>query len=211
MKPAMWLVFFVSAVLQSPGTYAQDEPNALIGSHLYRSYCLVCHGVDGKGAGPIAQNLNLEPADLSSEHYRTGNVDDLAAVIGDYRGQAGAGMPNWGAVLSREELLDIAAYIPEINSKDLRFKGDTRRGRAIFKRACVACHGQIGTGKGLLAHLIQIPMMDFTESENMKKISDEDLLNIIREGEGDYMPSWKVILSDNEISDVASYVRLLAR
>jgi mono/diheme cytochrome c family protein len=54
-------------------------------------------------------------------------------------------------------------------------------------------------------------MMDFTESENMKKISDEDLLNIIREGEGDYMPSWKVILSDNEISDVASYVRLLAR
>lgn len=211
MKPVVWFVFFVSAILLTTETYAQDEPNPLIGSHLYRSYCLVCHGVDGKGAGPIAKNLNLEPADLSSERYRTGNVEDLAAIIGDYRGQAGAGMPNWGAVLSREELLDIAAYIPKITQKDLRFTGDTRRGRVIFKRACVACHGQIGTGRGLLAHLIQIPMMDFTESESMKKMTDEDLLKIIREGEGDYMPSWKGILSDNEIADVASYVRMLAR
>lgn len=211
MKPVVWLVSFVSAIVLTTGTYAQDEPNPLVGSHLYRSYCLVCHGVDGKGAGPIAKNLNLEPTDLSSAHYRTKNVEDLAAIIGDYRGQAGPGMPNWGAMLSRSELLDIAAYIPKIAEKDLRFTGDTRRGRVIFKRACVACHGQMGTGKGLLAHLIQIPMMDFTESENMKKISDEDLLKIIREGEGDYMPSWKGILGENEIADVASYVRMLAR
>jgi len=211
MKPVLWLVFFLSAILLTTGTYAQDEPNPLVGSHLYRSYCLVCHGVDGKGAGPLAKSLSLEPADLSSGQYRTENVEDLAAIIGDYRGQAGAGMPNWGAMLSREELLDIAAYIPRIAEKDLRFTGDTRRGRVIFKRACVACHGRIGTGRGLLAHLIQIPMMDFTESETMKKISDEDLLSIIREGEGDYMPSWKGILSDNEIADVAAYVRMLAR
>lgn len=211
MKPVIWLISFLSAILLTTDTYAQDEPNPLIGSHLYRSYCLVCHGVDGKGAGPIAKNLNLEPADLSSEQYRTATVEDLAAIIGDYRGREGAGMPNWGAVLSRSELLDIAAFIPKISERDLRFTGDTRRGRVIFKRACVACHGQIGTGRGLLAHLIQISMMDFTESETMKKISDADLLTIIREGKGDYMPSWKGILSDNEIADVASYVRMLAR
>lgn len=211
MKPLMWLVSVCAAMMLATDTYAQDEPNALIGSHLYRSYCLVCHGANGKGAGPIAKNLNLEPTDLSSEQYRTKKVETLAAIIGDYRGQAGAGMPNWGAMLSREELLDIAAYIPKITEKDLRFTGDTRRGRVIFKRACVACHGQTGTGRGLLAQLIQIPMMDFTKSENMKEMTDEDLLKIIREGEGDYMPSWKGILGDNEIADVASYVRMLAR
>jgi mono/diheme cytochrome c family protein len=151
MKPLVWLVSVCAAMMLATDTYAQDEPNALIGSHLYRSYCLVCHGVDGKGAGPIAKNLNLEPADLSSEQYRTRKVEDLAAIIGDYRGRAGAGMPNWGAVLY------------------------------------------------------------FTKSENMKKMTDEDLLKIIREGEGDYMPSWKGSLSDNEIADVASYVRMLAR
>jgi mono/diheme cytochrome c family protein len=34
---------------------------------------------------------------------------------------------------------------------------------------------------------------------------------MIRDGMGDYMPSWKGILSDNEIADVAAYVRMLAR
>jgi mono/diheme cytochrome c family protein len=211
MKPSVWLVPLFTAIMLTTGTYAQDEPNPLIGSHLYRSYCLVCHGVDGKNAGPIAKNLDLEPADLSSERYQTRKVEDLAGVIGGYRRAPESGMPNWSVVLSRTDLLDIAAYISNINKKDLRFRGDTRHGRVIYKRACVACHGRMGAGRGLLAHLFRISMMDFTESENMKKISDEDLVAMIRDGMGDYMPSWKGILGDNEIADVAAYVRMLAR
>lgn len=190
---------------------ADDGPNALKGSHLYRSYCSVCHGIDGTTAGPVARNLELTPADLSVQRYQTMDVQEMASVIAGYRDQRDSGMPNWGMVLTRAELLDVAAYISNISRTDLRFVGDTRRGRAVFKSACVACHGKIGTGEGLLAHLFGIPMMDFTQSERMKKMSDEDLLNMIREGKGDYMPSWKDILSDREIVDVASYVRMLAR
>jgi len=211
MKPSVWLALFFSAILLTTGTYAQDEPNPLIGSHLYRSYCLVCHGVNGKSAGSIARNLDLAPADLSSERYQTTKVENLATIIGGYRRQEESGMPNWSMVLSRTDLLDIAAYIAIMTQKDLRLRGDTRRGRAIFKRACAACHGMIGEGKGLLAHLIGISMMDFTKSEITKKLSDENLTDIIRDGSGDYMPSWKGILSDSEIADVASYVRMLAR
>lgn len=211
MKLSVWLASLFSAILLTTSTYAQDEPNPLIGSHLYRSYCLVCHGVDGETAGPIAGNLDLKPADLSSERYQTMKVENLATMIGGYRRREDSNMPNWSMVLSRTDLLDIAAYITNITLKDLRFRGDTRRGRAIFKRACAACHGMIGEGKGLLAHLIRISMMDFTKSESMKKFSDEDLMKIIRDGSGDYMPSWKGILSDSEIADVASYVRMLAR
>jgi cbb3-type cytochrome c oxidase subunit III len=211
MKPIVWLAPLFSAVLLTTGTYAQDEPNPLIGSHLYRSYCLVCHGVNGERAGPIAGNLNLDPADLSSKRYQSMKVENLATMIGGYRRREESSMPNWSMVLSRTDLLDLAAYITNITLKDLRFRGDTRRGRAIFKRACAACHGTIGEGKGLLAHLIRISMMDFTKSENMKKLSDEDLIMIVRDGSGDYMPSWKGILSDSEIADVASYVRMLAR
>jgi cbb3-type cytochrome c oxidase subunit III len=192
-------------------THAQDEPNPLIGSHLYRSYCLVCHGIDGKSIGPVAKNLDLKPADLSSEQYQTKKVQHLAAIIAGYRRPDETNMPNWGVVLSKADLLNVAAYISKINQKDLRFRGDTRRGRAIFKRACAACHGNIGKGEGILAHLIRIPMMDYTKSENMKNISDKELLHVIREGNGEYMPSWKGIFSDSEIADVASYVRLLAR
>jgi mono/diheme cytochrome c family protein len=54
-------------------------------------------------------------------------------------------------------------------------------------------------------------MTDFTESERMKNIDDEELINIIREGKGPYMAPWKETLTDKEIVDVASYVRMLAR
>lgn len=211
MRMFIWLVLACGAAMLATVARAQEEPNALKGSHLYRSYCFVCHGVDGKSTGPVARNLELVPADLSARRYQTMDVQEMASVIAGYRDQNDSGMPNWGMVLSRAELLDVAAYISNISRTELRFVGDTRRGRAVFKSACVACHGKIGTGEGLLAHLFGIPMMDFTQSENIKSMSDEDLLNMIQEGKGDYMPSWKDILSDREIVDVASYVRMLAR
>lgn len=35
------------------------------GAVLYRQYCAVCHGVDGKGGGPAAQALRQTPPDLT--------------------------------------------------------------------------------------------------------------------------------------------------
>jgi cytochrome c oxidase cbb3-type subunit 3 len=193
------------------GAPARGEPNPLTGSHLYRSYCFVCHGADGKTAGPVAEKLHVEPTDLSAKRYRNINVSALAAIIGGYRIRAESNMPNWSIVLSKAELLDIAAYVSKITRKDLKYRGDTRHGRIIFKRACESCHGRIGSGKGPLAHLFRITMMDFTKSETMKKISDNVLIDVIRDGKGDYMPSWEGTLTDDEIDDVASYVRMLAR
>ncbi len=211
MRMTLWLPVACGMAMLATIARAEEEPNALKGSHLYRSYCFVCHGVDGKSSGPVARNLELAPADLSAQRYQRMDVREMAAVIAGYRDQEDSGMPNWGMVLCRTDLLDVAAYISNISRTDLRFVGDTRRGRAIFKRACVACHGTFGTGEGLLAHLFGISMMDYTRSENMNQLSDEDLVRMIRDGKGDYMPSWKGILSDSEIVDVASYVRMLAR
>jgi mono/diheme cytochrome c family protein len=212
MKPLAWLVAFVSATMLTTGTYAQDEPNPLVGSHLYRSYCLVCHGEDGKGGGPLAIKLNLDPADLSSEQYQTKTVEDLAAVIGGYWRKKDSDMPKWGLALPKTDLLDIAAYISKIANKDLKYTGDTRRGRVVYKRTCSACHGEFGRGKGVLANLfLRISAVDLTESLDMKIMSDEQLIKVVREGKGEYMPPWKGTLSDDDIVDVAAYVRMLAR
>ncbi len=120
-------------------------------------------------------------------------------------------MPSWGAVLSGEEISDIAAFIFKLNRDDRKFKGDARRGRAIFKATCTACHGEFGTGKGILAQLIGIPMVDFTDANRMGQIGDEELIHSIREGKGAFMAAWKETFSENEIVDVAAYVRTLAK
>jgi mono/diheme cytochrome c family protein len=38
---------------------------AIGGKALYGQYCAVCHGVDGKGAGPAADALKSRPTDLT--------------------------------------------------------------------------------------------------------------------------------------------------
>lgn len=211
MKSLVWLVSLFSALMLTVETYAQDKPNPLTGSRLFRSYCLVCHGVDGKSKGPVAKKLNLKPADLSSAKYQTRNVKDLADIIGGYWKKQATKMPNWGKVLPQTDLLDIASYIPHLTQKDLRFRGDTRRGRVIYKITCASCHGQFGTGRGPLADLMNIPMIDFTKSEDMEKLTDEKLITITREGKGEFMASWKGTLNDGEITDVVAYIRMLAR
>ncbi len=191
-------------------SFADHTPNPLIGRNLYFSYCLVCHGPDGRGSGPIAKNLSITPADLTSKAYQSKSVVELMSVIGGYRSRDTSAMPNWDAVLDKTDLVDLAAYVSRLDEGGLTLRGDTRRGRSIFRSACVGCHGNSGNGKGLLAHLINATMMDYTRSDKMKKITDEDLVEIISEGKGKYMPAWKKILTASEIIDVAAYVRMLA-
>lgn len=209
MKPLVWVVLFFLTLMVTLDANAKNPPNPLKGKRLYRSYCLVCHGAEGEAIGPLAKKLNYTPADLSSEKYRQITVEELAAVIAGYGRMDGSKMPSWGTVLPEAGLLDIAAYIADFAEKEIKLKGDTRRGRAIFKGTCVACHGKFGTGNGILAYLINIPMIDFTDDELLEEISDEKLAEIIREGKGNYMASWKGTLDDSEIIDVATYVRTL--
>ncbi len=207
-KGPLWFVSFLTALLLTIDARAAD-PNPLKGKHLYRSYCLVCHGLDGKGTGPLAKKLNLNPADLSSEQYGGIKNRELAGIIEGYGRKSGSNMPNWGEALPTSALRDIAAYISNLDLMDISYRGNTRRGRAIFKGACIACHGEYGIGNGVLANLINIPMIDQTDGDRMEDISDKELIETIRDGKGRYMASWKGALNESEIIDVAAYVRLL--
>ena len=210
MQTLAWVIAFLLALTPAASTYAKDETSALRGSRFFRSYCVVCHGIDGKGGGPLANKLNLSPADLSAAKYQAQEIGDLTHTIAGYGQKSATKMPRWGGVLGKPDLRDIAAYIPRLNQNALMYSGDARRGSTIFKAACVACHGQLGEGRGLLAGLLDLPMTDYTESEELYDISDGELMHIIREGKGNYMPPWKEVLDDSEIADVASYVRRLS-
>ena len=57
-------LFFASSV-----AVAEDE---IIGSDEYRTSCLSCHGVGGRGDGPLAKFLTVKPTDLTAVSRNNG-------------------------------------------------------------------------------------------------------------------------------------------
>src|SRR5262249_68247 len=59
------------ATYRSAKKERSDQPegasliNTIDGRELYRSYCAVCHGKNGKGDGPTAKALKIPPTDLT--------------------------------------------------------------------------------------------------------------------------------------------------
>ncbi len=89
-----------------------QDTNQLIGSmdgaNLYKAYCATCHGVDGKGIGPMTKWLKIEAPDLTRLTVREGGKFPLARVqriiAGEESITAGHGtreMPIWGPVFSK--------------------------------------------------------------------------------------------------------------
>jgi mono/diheme cytochrome c family protein len=77
------------------------------GAQLFRSYCVSCHGLEGRGDGPIAANLRVAPADLTRVAKRNhGKYDsDKVRRAIDGRGpreiHGGSDMPVWGDAFKR--------------------------------------------------------------------------------------------------------------
>jgi mono/diheme cytochrome c family protein len=74
----------------------------LDGSDLYRQYCAVCHGADGRGNGPAAAALQERPADLTElTHHNNGRfpvlrVQTILKMETDVTVHGNQEMPIWG-------------------------------------------------------------------------------------------------------------------
>jgi len=81
------------------------------GKVLYHRYCASCHGMDGKGDGPVAASLRRPPTDLTTLARRAGGSFDEASVVTVIDGRRFVAehgpreMPVWGVVFE-EELKD---------------------------------------------------------------------------------------------------------
>jgi len=122
---------------------AQDSPTILkkvpahpaqtvSGKLLFREYCAVCHGADGKGGGPAASALKIPPSDLTQIAARNGGkfpeVKVQHAINGENTPSAHGSkeMPVWGNVfvhmssnpdLGTIRVYNLVKYIEEIQAK----------------------------------------------------------------------------------------------
>ena len=91
------------------------------------------------------------------------------------------------------------------------YPSDVARGKAVYERHCVSCHGPGGWGDGPNAHTLRIPPANFHRFNSYLK-SDEELLRAIEHGIV-YSPmhAWRGELTDGEMQDVVAYIRLLSQ
>jgi len=92
--------------------------------------------------------------------------------------------------------------------------GDAVRGRAVFEKHCVTCHGDDGKGTGPVAATLPVKPANLTDCRRTAEDDIEMIDAIIHHG-GAYagmspvMPAWGTVLTAMEISDVAAYEKSL--
>jgi mono/diheme cytochrome c family protein len=79
------------------------------GAYSYKTHCASCHGIDGKGEGPLSDSLRFRPPDLTLIARRNGGTFPAERVyrIVDGRkplkGHGGPDMPIWGDAFKNSE------------------------------------------------------------------------------------------------------------
>ena len=131
------LVMLLSAfVLASAQIETQGQPaiRPVDGSSIFQNYCAACHGLDGRGNGPVSEALKRRVPDLTRLSQRNGGAfpaihvrttvmfgaDDLLPAHGSKQ------MPIWGPIfheiefdqdLGNVRLENLTKYLDSIQRK----------------------------------------------------------------------------------------------
>ncbi len=127
--------------------YAQDggqtEPagRAYRGKTLFSQRCVQCHGEQGKGDGPLAEQIPGELPDFTAADYA---VDKSPQEIFDTitNGRMDKMMPPWGDQLSEDERWDLASYVWSLHLP----AGAMDEAVKLYEQDCSSCHGSSGAG-----------------------------------------------------------------
>jgi len=112
MKQLIAIAVLTSVVLASGPVAAEDMS---YGEAEYLNSCAVCHGFEGKGDGPLGDEIRTRPADLTTLSKRNGGAFPYYRVFALIDGRAVVpahgerDMPVWGRQFLEE---DVKVYGP---------------------------------------------------------------------------------------------------
>lgn len=112
---SIYIVFLFSPIVvcADPGSESLS-PLASQGRTLFQHYCVACHGVSGDGDGYNAEQLDKEPAELSSKKFILKKKDSQIYRVIKFGGQGVKKshlMPVFGHTLSEGEIWSLVAYV----------------------------------------------------------------------------------------------------
>jgi len=170
------------------------DPNALaIGQKVFLNNCAQCHASDGGGARGFPN--------LTDDDWLYGG--DPKTIEQTITGGRNGVMPAWGPILGSEAVKDVASYVISLSggaADSIR----VARGRDIFAKNCVACHG--ADAKGM--HAVGAP--NLTDQTWLYGGGEPTVIQTITKGRNGHMPAWKETLTTAQIHLVAAYVYSLS-
>ena len=100
---------------EAVGPLPRDSADAAVirGSIVFKTYCVLCHGVAGKGDGRAARMYTPKPANLTVSPFNDKYKEMIIRGGGPSVGRSPF-MPPWGDELSEEQIHDLVSYLREL-------------------------------------------------------------------------------------------------
>lgn len=188
------------SILNLPSDPISFQPGS--GSDLASRYCLMCHS---------AEYVYMQPP-----HPH----DQWMEIVNKMK-------TSFGCPISKEDMAPLVDYLvaqnslqpspspphvqrevqKEIPGQSTNHSGNPQKGKSLYDRHCVTCHGPGGKGDGPIGQVLIPPEANLTL---LSKQSDTTILDTLRNGRpGTAMPSWKNDLNPLELNHLLSFLRTL--
>jgi len=165
--------------------YPASAPDIQNGAAIFAQKCAPCHGDTGLGNGPQSQQLPVPvPALGLVDTARSDSPAQWFATVS--QGNLDRFMPPFIGDLSDRDRWDVVYYALSLHTKP----DQIAQGKTLFEQNCPGC-----TDK-------------FVDQKMMAALSDNDIIRIIKNGQGD-IPAFGKSFSDDQALDVAMYIRTL--
>ena len=174
------------------------------GSHLANNYCLICHSAEYVYMQPPHPRERwMEIVKKMKTTFGCPIPDEQISPLVDYLISQNSLQPASPAHSVQQEVPD------EISGQTPHDPGDPQKGKTIYEKLCLTCHGSGGKGDGPIGRSLIPPAADLTL---LAKKSDKTIVDTVRNGRpGTAMPPWKNYLNQSEMNDLLVFLRTLSQ
>ena len=173
---------------------AADKQAMETGKRLYLTYCMQCHGADGRGAKGF-------PNLADSDWLYGGEPEQIKETLNN--GRIGVMPPH--AQLGADTIKDLANYVRSLSGLPNDSVRAAKGKDAFTSAGCVGCHGM--DGKGMQA----IGAPNLTDKVWLYGSSEGVIVETITNGRQNKMPAWKEFLGDGKVQVLTAYVFSLSQ
>lgn len=173
---------------------AADKQAMETGKRLYLTYCMQCHGADGRGAKGF-------PNLTDSDWLYGGEPDQIKQTIAE--GRMGVMPPH--VQLGADTIKDLANYVRSLSGLPNDSVRAAKGKEAFTSAGCVGCHGM--DAKGMQA----LGAPNLTDKVWLYGSSEAVIIETITNGRQNKMPAWKAFLGDAKNHLLTAYVYSLSQ